>query len=545
MVPLALSAIFLHHKGMRPEKPASFPHPQGEPFLPPAAPCAPWPVDTPGGRFYAEWDRQEPVTKEGQLIFFAQFLKASGLWERLLADCPLAYHGNRGSSPRDVIGTLMLSVLAGHWRYAHIASIRGDGVNPGLLGMTKTVSEDTVRDALKRLDTPAAAEWLHRHLLSCIQPLLALPWILDMDTTVKPLYGHQQGAEIGYNPVKPGRPSLINHSYFVANLRLCLGTDVQPGKATAARHSSPGLWKLLESLPRTHWPTLLRADCHYGHEAFMADCETRGLPYLFKLRHSPHVKTLVRDSMRQGSRWQSAGPGWETMHTMLRLKAWSRPRRVVLVREAPALAPVGENKRRRRDHQSDLPGTDTADWQPTAAPWSGKIAVLVTSLDAVDFPAASIARLYHERGDMENCYDELKNQWGWNGYVTQRLGPTRLMSQLVALFYNWWHLYTRLHDAGHHREAITSRPALMTAVARQTQSGGRRTVRIGRLHAKASAIVELVTLVSNYLREFSRIAEGWTWQERWETLLTRIWRHWLGGKWLSGVPPSAVPLLTG
>jgi len=41
---------------------------------------------------------------------------------------------------------------------------------------------------------------------------------LDMDVTVKPLYGHQQGAQIGYNPQKPGRPSHVYHSYFVANL---------------------------------------------------------------------------------------------------------------------------------------------------------------------------------------------------------------------------------------------------------------------------------------------------------------------------------------
>jgi hypothetical protein len=26
------------------------------------------------------------------------------------------------------------------------------------------------------------------------RPLLSEPWILDIDTTVKPLYGHQQGA---------------------------------------------------------------------------------------------------------------------------------------------------------------------------------------------------------------------------------------------------------------------------------------------------------------------------------------------------------------
>jgi hypothetical protein len=32
------------------------------------------------------------------------------------------------------------------------------------------------------------------------------------------------------------------------------------------------------------------------------------------------------------------------------------------------------------------------------------------------------------------------------------------MANLVALLYNWWHLYARLYDGTHHREAITSRP---------------------------------------------------------------------------------------
>jgi hypothetical protein len=41
-----------------------------------------------------------------------------------------------------VLGTILLSVLAGHWRYAHMNAIRGDGVNPELLGMTKVASED-------------------------------------------------------------------------------------------------------------------------------------------------------------------------------------------------------------------------------------------------------------------------------------------------------------------------------------------------------------------------------------------------------------------
>ena len=44
-----------------------------------------------------------------------------------------------------VFGTVLLSVLSGHWRYAHINAERGDGVNPGLLGIDGTVSEDVVR----------------------------------------------------------------------------------------------------------------------------------------------------------------------------------------------------------------------------------------------------------------------------------------------------------------------------------------------------------------------------------------------------------------
>ncbi|NDI14870.1 MAG: YdcF family protein, partial [Actinobacteria bacterium] len=87
-------------------------------------------------------------------------------------------------------------------------------------------------------------------------------------------------------------------------------------------------------------------------------------------------------------------------------------RRVVLVREVPALAPVGSQRKRRKDHISPgLPGSD--DWGQGLAPWAGKIAVLVTTLDPKAYPARVLARLYRERADAENIYDELKNQWGW------------------------------------------------------------------------------------------------------------------------------------
>ena len=502
-------------------------------------------MDTPGGRFFAEWETQAPVTREGQLMFFFQFLHAGDRWRELMRECPLCYSGNRGSGKCNVMGTILLSVLCGHWRYAHINSVRGDRVNPALLGMEGTVSEDAVRAALKRMDEARSLAWLQGQILASIEPVLALPWIMDVDSTVKPLYGHQQGAQLGYNPQKPGRPSHVYHSYFVANLRISLGVEVRPGNEHAAAQGMPGLWQMLGALPRERWPTFVRGDCGYGSEKIMVEFEEQGLPYLLKLRHSPRVKTLVREIMAQSARWQDVGDGWEAAEASLKLSGWSRARRVVLVRESPAVAPVGAQARRRRDPFA-LQGAHGAGWETVqSAPWSGRIAVLVTSLDERAYPTASMPRLYRERADAENVYDELKNQWGWNGYTSRKLAPSRIMANLVALFYNWWNLYVRFYDEAHHREAITSRPALMQGVARQVQSAGQRTIKVSLLHEYREDIAVLVSLTSKQLHQMSVITERWSAREKWTLLLTRLLRHWLGGKWLPGLPADANLWLSG
>jgi hypothetical protein len=63
-----------------------------------------------------------------QLVFFAEFLAATGVFERWMSSCPLQYHSGNAPDNRDVLSTLMLGLRAVHRRYARITALRGDAV---------------------------------------------------------------------------------------------------------------------------------------------------------------------------------------------------------------------------------------------------------------------------------------------------------------------------------------------------------------------------------------------------------------------------------
>ena len=277
-----------------------------------------------------------------------------------------------------------------------------------MLGMSKVVSEDAVRRTLAKIDEVQGLSWLQNHLDYCTAPLLSEPWVLDMDSTVKPLYGHQEGAEIGYNPTKPGRASHSYHTYMLSSLRLVLRVDVLPGNRYNVAHATNGLWTLLDHFGPVRWPTLLRGDKSWGVEPVMAGAEQRGLAYLFRLRMTKNVRRSMERAMRQ-SDWADAGQGWQGKETALRLVGWSRQRRVVLLRRKLGrdLAVVDQTPLAQRRLSFIEVGPDQAVW---------KYAALVSSLDN---EILTLGQLYRDRADCENGFDELKNQWGWGGFTTQ------------------------------------------------------------------------------------------------------------------------------
>ncbi len=144
-------------------------------------------VETLGGRIQIRWDLEANATPNAQLAFFAEFLATAGVYESWVRSCPLSYSGGNASHKQDVLGTWFLSILAGHHRYAHITALRCDGVSPQILGMSKIVSEDSLRRALARMSADQSRDWLRPQLLASVHAALDSPWILDIDSTVKTL----------------------------------------------------------------------------------------------------------------------------------------------------------------------------------------------------------------------------------------------------------------------------------------------------------------------------------------------------------------------
>lgn len=490
-------------------------------------------VKTPGGRFHVRWDEGGSATVLGQLAFFAEFLDVCGLFERWVSACPMSYSSPNAPQAQDILGTWLLSILDGQRRYAHIAGLRGDAVAPQILGMSKIVSDESLRRGLAHL-APHVSErcsaeerargeaqlakskaWMEAALAESTREALRTAWILDCDTTIKPLYGHQDGAQISYNPRKPGRPSHAIHTYWIGNVRLVLDAEVQNGKAHAAKHSLPRLRALLEGLPQEERPQLVRGDCAFGNETVIVEMESLAQAYLFKLRQSPGVKRLIE---RQWSRhdWQDVGQGFDAVEAELKLLGWSRARRVLVLRRAVKgdLVANAKSASARQRRQRSL---QFADANEPVKIW--EYAVLVTN---TQYDLMAIGQLYRDRADCENGFDELKNQWGWGGYTTRDMERCNLSARAVALIYNWWSWYVRLAHPKTRLEAITSRPLLLSGVARLTEHAGQSRLLITLMHAAGDQIKTMIANIRKGLDHILQTAPQLPKPERWKALVRYI-----------------------
>jgi hypothetical protein len=168
---------------------------------------------------------------------------------------------------------------------------------------------------------------------------------------------------------------------------------------------------------------------------------------------------------------------------------------------------------------------------PTLPP-KYEYSVLITNLSLSIF---TLAQLYRDRGDAENTFDELKNQWGWCGFVTQDLHRSQIMVRIIAQIYNWWSLFVRLADPNKRHEAITSRPLLLHGIGRKIRHGRQDKVIVTQTHGNNKITRKMLSRTSSILTHFRSLAEQLSKSEIWKYILSIIYIKFLKGRKLGSV----------
>ena len=401
----------------------------------------------------------DALTPYGGIVPWSAFVRRSGIFEALAASCPIQRTSPNAAPVYDVLQSFALTALCDGRRFRHVDRLREDPTLCGLLGMKSVVGDDAIRRFFASLEPEISAAWVAqaaRPLWSALPEAL----ILDWDSTVQTKYGHQQGAEVGYNPQKPGRRSFHPLLAVAAGTRLCPYYRFRSGNTVTASQWEEAMEQCARWLGgRKVW--LNRGDLGLGQEKIMAwhECAPERPRYLFKLRLTANVRralAAVREEQWQGPASRGV---LQVAEVWVQLPGWSRARRVVFGRRLLGTVPKEksgsfweENLHEFEAYVTDLPPEEVSAWQ--------------------------VVELYRKRADAENVFDELKNQWGFGGFCSRRRAVSELAARLLLVVYNLWNLFLRLMSPERHIEAAHGRRWFLLIAARLVQSGRQRLLQI-------------------------------------------------------------------
>lgn len=170
------------------------------------------------------------LTSVAGLVEFGSFLRRLGFdWElkKLFGDMKSGHQVVYGMPEQ--IRLLVDANAVGEQRVFGLEALAADPLFVHLAGGT-VPSLDTVYRDLQRFEDHSL-EALHRlmsrHGMAGLRSLKSVH--LDIDTTVEPLFGRQEGARVGYNPRYRGRPSYHPILSVIAETATCTGAQLRPG----------------------------------------------------------------------------------------------------------------------------------------------------------------------------------------------------------------------------------------------------------------------------------------------------------------------------
>jgi hypothetical protein len=335
-------------------------------------------------------------------------------------------------------------------------------------------SIDTVYRDLCRFDEPllgALHGLMSRVGLFGIEHLSSVH--LDIDTTVEPLFGHQEGALPGPNPHYHGRPSYHPILGVIAETGLCIGAKLRPGNTSLGGEDASIIGAYVRSvLAKMAGNAVLTARMDSGADCaeILKEIDAAGAFFIVKLKLTPELsgaiytatgwQTVDQDAdgkpVRQVAEIKFHRTGWE---------AAGKPFRVIAMRYLDRDS--GKQVQLWPDLEYTVQAFVTNNWQ---------------------FDADQIATDYDGRAEIEALIAELKNGVGIGKIPSQNFNANHAALLIKLLTHNLVHRFV-------HELAPTLRSwrlpwlcrVLLRVPGRLLRSGRRWILRI----AKGSFLTEL------------------------------------------------------
>ena len=236
-----------------------------------------------------------------------------------------------------IFGLIDYGYLCGHRRLAHFDPPAGgrDTTVQKLLGLDGPIDENTLAYRLKKAGYKQSVELgrVTEELAGRVHPGYEQPqttgrqWI-DFYSTVKGVYGQQEGAEPGYNPGKKGQPSYHLLLSFDADSKEVLHSWWRPGKTYTGNGAAEFFAETCQRLPDQKAHDAIRADSGFFGDSFLSAIEQAGYGYLVKVK----LKNLKRLLARQDWQLVPGEPGTEYCTFTHKCNGWEQPRTFVGIR---------------------------------------------------------------------------------------------------------------------------------------------------------------------------------------------------------------------
>jgi len=326
---------------------------------------------------------------------------------------PTIMHNTTKFTHVQILLSVVLASFAGINRLKRIAAFTHDALVKALLNLETGLNKDVISTRLKQLGQ-AGAVMLQEHLFKLTTNWLTQNEIeritLDADSTVKTVYGNQQGAEKGFNPKKRGAKSYHPVLAFISELKLVVNSWFRCGSA----YTSNGICEFIKQtkalLPPNIKDVFFRADSGFFNGALFNLLESYHWTYLVKVK----LKNLKQ--LLESQTWHPLpdNPDMAICEFQYQGKSWQKKRTLKAIRTVTEWV------------EADFMGSKQ--WVPKYeyACYCSNLTVDVLELH----------ELYKQRSTSETWIEQVKNQLLAGATLTDDFHANDILWQLNVLAYN-------------------------------------------------------------------------------------------------------------